>query len=104
VNYLSIGLGYLIVYAAIGAALAGFPTARSLYGAIGLLLPAAAIVIVILKRRRHWAGCQRLFWDTIAIGMVLWSIGHIGWAFGEVVLKRPSWRWRRGRIAACAPS
>lgn len=90
-NYLSIGLGYLIVYAAIGAALAGFPTIRSVYGAIGLLLPAASIVIVILKRRRHWAGCQRLFWDTIAIGMVLWSIGHIGWAFGELVLKRPSW-------------
>ena len=90
-NYLSIGLGYLIVYAAVGAALAGFPTARSVYGAIGLLLPALSVVIVILKRRRQWAGCQRLFWDTIAIGMVLWCIGHVGWAFGELVLKRPSW-------------
>lgn len=90
-SYFSIGLGYLIVYAAIGAALAGFPTARSVYGAVGLLLPAAAVVVVIFRRRRQWAGCQRLFWDTIAIGMVLWCVGHVGWAFGELVLKRPSW-------------
>lgn len=90
-NYFSIGLGYLIVYAAIGAALAGFPTARSVYGAIGLLLPALSVVVVILRRRRQWAGCQRLFWDTIAIGMVLWCIGHVGWAFGELVRGRPSW-------------
>ena len=91
VSYLSIGVGYLIVYAAIGAALAGFPTARSVYGAFGLLLPAAAVVVTVLRRRREWAGCQRLFWDSIAIGVVLWCIGHVGWAFEEIVLKQPSW-------------
>jgi PAS domain S-box-containing protein len=91
VSYFKIGLGYLIVYAAIGAALAGFPTALSIYGTLGLLLPAASVPVVILRRRREWGGCQRLFWDTIAIGMVLWCIGHLGWAFGEIVLRRPSW-------------
>jgi len=91
VPYLSVGLGYLLVYLAVGSALAGFPSARSIYGAIGLLLPASSIVIVILRRRSEWAGCQRLFWDTIAIGMVLWCIGHAGWAYGEIVLRRPSW-------------
>jgi PAS domain S-box-containing protein len=91
VRYLSIGLGYLIVYAIAGKLLAGFPTALSLYGAAGLLIPAALVPVIILKRRHEWAGCQRLFWDTIAIGMVLWCIGHAGWAFGEIVLKKPSW-------------
>ena len=50
-----------------------------------------AIAVIIVRRRREWAGCQRLFWDTIAIGMILWSIGHAGWAFGEIVLRRPTW-------------
>ena len=88
---LTVGLGYLIVYLAVGQALAGYPVARSVFGAFGLLLPATAVVVVIVRRRREWAGCQRLFWDTIAIGMILWSIGHVGWAFGEIVLKRPAW-------------
>jgi PAS domain S-box-containing protein len=91
VRYLSIGLGYLIVYSIVGRLLAGFPIALSIYGAAGLLLPAALVTAVIVKRRHEWAGCQRLFWDTIAIGMILWCIGHIGWAYGEIVLKRPSW-------------
>ena len=82
---------YLLVYLAGGYALAGFPTALSIYGTVGLLLPAASFVVVILVRRRHWHGCQRLFWDTMAIGMVLWCIGHAGWAYGEIVLRRPSW-------------
>jgi PAS domain S-box-containing protein len=84
-------LAYLVAYLAIGPALAGYPVARSIYGAVGLLLPAMAVAVIILKRRREWTGCQRLFWDTIGIGMVLWSIGHIGWAFGEIVLRRPTW-------------
>ncbi len=91
VSNLTLGLGYLVVYMAIGQALASYPVARSIYGAVGLLLPAGAVVVAIVRRRREWAGCQRLFWDTIAIGMILWSIGHVGWAFGEIVLRRPTW-------------
>ena len=90
-HHLIIGAGYLIAYVAIGTALSGRPTALSIYGTIGLLVPAASVSIVVLRRRRQWAGCQRVFWDTIAIGMVLWCIGHVGWAFGEIVLRRPSW-------------
>ena len=90
-HHLIIGAGYLIAYFAIGTALSGHPTAQSIYGTIGLLVPAATVSIVVLRRRRQWAGCQRVFWDTIAIGMVLWCIGHVGWAFGEIVLRRPSW-------------
>ena len=88
---LGIGLAYLLVYTALGVALGGYPTARSVFGAAGLLIPALGVAAVVARRRREWAGCQRLFWDTIAIGMVLWCIGHTGWAFGEVILQRPSW-------------
>jgi PAS domain S-box-containing protein len=84
-------VAYLVVYVAIGKALAGLPTPLSIFGAVGLLLPALAVPAVVLWRRREWHGCQRLFWDTIAIGMVLWAIGHAGWAYGEIVLRRPSW-------------
>ena len=91
VSNLTKGLVYLIVYMAIGQALADFPVARSIYGAVGLLLPAIAVAVVVVRRHREWAGCQRLFWDTIGIGMVLWAIGHVGWAFGEIVLARPTW-------------
>jgi PAS domain S-box-containing protein len=90
VNLVSYGLAYLIAYVAIGKALSGLPTALSIYGAIGLLLPAMSIAAVILRRRHEWAGCQRLFWDTIAIGIVLWCIGHVGWASGDV-FGRSSW-------------
>ena len=90
-NHFLLGVACLVVYAVVGSALAGFPTALSIYGAIGLLLPAASVVFVIVRRRREWAGCQRLFWDTVGIGMTLWCIGHLGWAFGDLVLGRPSW-------------
>src|SRR5439155_24425416 len=46
---------------------------------------------IMLRRRSEWAGVQRLFWDTFLLGMVLWIIGHVGWAFSDLVLRRPSW-------------
>jgi two-component system NtrC family sensor kinase len=89
--YLGIGLGYVVVYAAAGWALGGHPFARSVFGNIGLLLPPLAVCAIILRRRRRWAGCHRLFWDTFAISLGLWIVGHLGWAFEQVVLGRQSW-------------
>jgi PAS domain S-box-containing protein len=89
--YLSIGLGYAVVYATVGWALADHPLALSLFGNAGLLIPPIAVCIVILRRRRHWSGCHRLFWDTVAISAGLWVIGHLGWAFEDIVLRRQSW-------------
>src|SRR6185503_14177031 len=49
---------------------------------------------IILRRRSRWDGCQRLFWDTIAISIGLWIIGHFGWAFDQMFFGRQSWlRW-----------
>jgi PAS domain S-box-containing protein len=91
VAYVVAGAAYLLLYAAIGWSLGGHPLALSLFGHLSLLLPPAAICAVILHRRTRWFGCQRLFWDVFGIGVALWMIGHLGWAFGEVVLGRPSW-------------
>jgi PAS domain S-box-containing protein len=90
-SYLSIGLGYVVLYAAVGWALRDHRFALSLFGNVGLLLPPITVCAIILRRRGRWDGCQRLFWDTIAIGLGLWIIGHLGWAFEEIFLGRQSW-------------
>ena len=92
--YLAIGGGYVVLCAAAGWLLRGHPFALSVFGNISLLLPPIAVCAIILRRRRNWVGCHRLFWDTFAIGVALWIIGHIGWAYEAVVLDRQSWvRW-----------
>jgi PAS domain S-box-containing protein len=94
VLYLSLGLGYIVAYAAIGWVLRDHALALSIFGDVGLLIPPAVVCAVILRRRKAWRGCHRLFWDTVAIGMALWMIGHLGWAFEDLVLKRQAWlRW-----------
>jgi PAS domain S-box-containing protein len=92
--YLSIGVGYVLAYAAVGWLLRGHPLALSIFGDLGLLVAPIVVGAVILRRRSRWSGCHRLFWDTFAIGVGLWIIGHIGWAFEDLVLQRQSWvRW-----------
>jgi PAS domain S-box-containing protein len=91
VLYLLIGIGYFAIYAGGGWLLRNHDFARALFGTVGLLLPPLAVVAIILRRRRRWFGCQRLFWDTFAIGVALWIIGHVGWAFDDMVLGRRSW-------------
>jgi len=92
--YLSIGLGYVLAYAVIGWLLRDHALALSIFGDVGLLIPPVGVCAVILHRRDSWRGCHRLFWDAVAIGMALWIIGHLGWAFEDLVLKRQSWlRW-----------
>lgn len=68
-----------------------FPLAQSIYGNLGVLAPAVAACVVIARRRQDWRGAQRLFWDTFLLGLVLWIIGHIGWAFSQLILQRPGW-------------
>ena len=86
-----IGLGYVLAYAAMGWLLRDHALARSIFGMVGLLVPPIGVCVVILRRRAEWAGCQRLFWDTFAIGAGFWIIGHLGWAFEDLILKRQSW-------------
>jgi PAS domain S-box-containing protein len=75
-----VGLVGVLAYAAAGWLLDGHPVARALVGNIALTLSAGLALAVILWRQRSWAGCHRVFWNTTAIGVALWIIGHIGWA------------------------
>src|SRR5262245_12542628 len=91
---LAMALAFPVVYGLAGWALGGYPFAQSLLGNVVLLTTAATVVITIWMRRRSWAGCQRLFWDVYAIGMAFWFLGHLGWAYGELVQHDASWlRW-----------
>jgi PAS domain S-box-containing protein len=82
---------YVLAYAALAWMFAGHPTAQAIYGNLGILLPPLALCLVILRRRSQWLGHQRLFWDAFFAGMVLWMLGHLGWAYGEWRVERPAW-------------
>src|SRR4029453_6686143 len=93
-RYLVGGLLFVAVYALIGWALRGHEFGRSLFGNAILVWSAGLVLAVIVRRRREWVGCQRLFWDVIAIAMVLWIIGHLGWADDQILYHEQSWlKW-----------
>ncbi|MBA3950179.1 MAG: PAS domain S-box protein, partial [Acidobacteria bacterium] len=45
---------------------------------LGPLLPALGAVAMIVWRRHDWQGAQSVFWTTIAAGLAIWSVGHMG--------------------------
>ena len=93
-RYLALGVSFIVIYTLAGWALGGHPFAQSVVGNTGLILSAAFIPAVVLLRRRHWLGCQRLFWDVIAISIVLWIVGHLGWAYDQLIFHEQSWlKW-----------
>jgi PAS domain S-box-containing protein len=88
---LTFGLGFLILYLLAGVTLDRNGLALSLVGNAAVVCSAALVILTINRRRRQWAGCQRLFWDTFAVGMAIWILGHLGWAYAEVVGRSPGW-------------
>ena len=82
---------YLLISATAGWVLRGQPLARTVVGHVTLISAAALVVAVVWRRRRSWSGTQRLFWDILAIGVGLWIVGHVGWAFEDLVLGEGSW-------------
>jgi PAS domain S-box-containing protein len=91
---LSLGVAFLLAYVVVGWTLRGWPLALSIFGNASLIASAALVLAIVLRRRREWAGSQRLFWDVIAVGMALWIIGHAGWAYYQLVYDDQSWlRW-----------
>jgi PAS domain S-box-containing protein len=86
--WLVAGVAYAVVYAVAVWMAAAAPAARMWIGNVGLLLPPIVPIVVILRRRREWAGHQRVFWDAIAAGAALWLVGQIAWLTDELFLGR----------------
>jgi hypothetical protein len=96
------GLAFIALYAVASWLLAPYPFARSIFGNAALVLTAAIVPIIVAFRRRQWAGCQRLFWDVVAIGMVLWIVGHTGWAYYQLRFEQQTWLQWHTLFSLCA--
>ncbi|HUF22919.1 MAG TPA: ATP-binding protein [Vicinamibacterales bacterium] len=60
--------------------------------ALGPLLPALAAMGIIVARRHDWDGAHAVFWGVIAAGLVIWSIGQVGFVRANLLTgTRPSW-------------
>lgn len=85
-GWLGLGVAYSIIYAVIGAYLRPFPDVLPWFRIVALLLPPLAGVAIIARRRHSWAGCQWLFWATLALGLLMSGISVVGWSVDEMML------------------
>lgn len=90
--WLAGGIIYCLVYMGVGRALENLPTALLWARAVSLPVPPLVGVAVILRRRGSWTGCHWLFWATIVLGLMMSSIGQLGWTADEIMMGRTtSW-------------
>ena len=85
-GWLGLGVAYSVLYAIVGAYLRPFPELLPWFRIFSLLLPPVVGVAVIVWRRNSWAGCQWLFWATLALGLVMSGISVVGWSVDELLL------------------
>jgi len=85
-GWLALGVAYSILYAVVGAYLRPFPEVLPWFRVFALLLPPLAGVGVIVRRRHAGAGCQWLFWATLALGVLMSGIVVVGWSVDEMLL------------------
>jgi PAS domain S-box-containing protein len=102
VRYLTYGLAFTLIYTITGWALADQPLARSIFGNAVLLWSASLVPMVVLRRRSVWSGCQRLFFDVIAVAMLLWIVGHLGWAHDQLRYQEQTWLKWHTLFSLCA--
>jgi PAS domain S-box-containing protein len=64
-------------------------------------------VMVIVRRRHSWTGCQWLFWTTIALGLMMSAIGLVSWTADEILIGRETswlgWHAVFGLFGSLAP-
>src|SRR5688572_12529548 len=85
-GWLGLGVAYSIIYAVIGGYLRPYPDVLPWFRIVSLLLPPLVGVTIIARRRHVWAGCQWLFWATLALGLVMSGISVVGWSVDEMLL------------------
>src|SRR5437763_392303 len=85
-GWLAFGAAYSVAYALIGAYFRPSISLLPWFRIIALLIPPMIGVAVIVRRRHVWAGCQWLFWASLAFGLVMSAIGVVGWCVDEMLL------------------
>jgi len=68
-----------------------FPSAflRTAMGDLVPLSVAVATTILTLGNALHSRGHARLFWSLMTVGMAMWSFNQAGWAWFEVMARKP---------------
>ena len=85
-SWLALGVVYSILYAVAGAYLRPYPEVLPWFRITALLIPPLAGVAVLVRRRNTWAGCQWLFWASLALGLLMSAISVIGWSVDDLLL------------------
>jgi PAS domain S-box-containing protein len=85
-GWLAFGAAYSILYAILGTYLRPYPAVLPWFRMVALLVPPLIGVAVIVRRRHAWAGCQWLFWATLALGLLMTAISVVGWSVDELML------------------
>jgi PAS domain S-box-containing protein len=90
--WLAGGVLYSLGYLAGGWLLRNDPQWLVWFRIFALLIAPLSGIAVIARRRQNWAGCQWLFWATLALGLTMSSIGLVGWTVEEILVDRQiSW-------------
>jgi len=81
-------LGFLLVFALTPHV---FPSAflRTAMGDLVPLFLAVTTTILMLGNAFHSRGHARLFWSLMTVSMAMWSFNQAGWAWFEVIARRP---------------
>lgn len=91
-TWLACGVLYSLAYLLVGWALRGQPHLLIWFRTAALLLAPLSGIVVIVRRRHAWTGCQWLFWTTLALGLTMSSIGLVGWTVEELLVQHQiSW-------------
>ena len=84
--WLALGVVYSLAYVTACWLLGASSTALLWVRAAALLVPPLTGVVVIVRRRHVWTGCQWLFWATIVLGLMMSGIGLLGWAADAIMV------------------
>ncbi len=83
-GWLGFGVAYSILYAVLSVYLRPFPGVLTWFRMLALLAPPIAGV-VILKRRRAWAGSQWVVFATLGLALLLSAVAFGGWPLDELL-------------------
>jgi PAS domain S-box-containing protein len=92
VAWLLCGAVYSVLYVVVGSLFEQHPDGLLWFRLFALLVPPIAGVVVIVRRRQAWTGCEWLFWATITLGLMMSAVGLVGWTANAILLQRDvSW-------------